>query len=92
MEEKEKLDVILDLFEAVALSEVERVTCVCSAVVLCVRGHVSLRGSIFGGNPLSVMGQGHTMGALCKLCWGCTVVGKGPALISVRLFSGVCHV
>lgn len=51
-----------------------------------------LWGDIFGGDPLSVMGQGHTMGALCKLCWGCAVVGKGPALISARMFSGVCHV
>lgn len=45
-----------------------------------------------GGDPLSVMGQGHTMGALCQICWGCTAVGKRTALILVRMFTGVCHV
>lgn len=45
-----------------------------------------------GGDPLSVMGQGHTMGTLCKICWGCTAVGKGVALITVRMFTRVCHV
>lgn len=44
------------------------------------------------GDPLSVMGQGHTMGALCQICWGCTAVGRGPALISVRMLTGVCRV
>lgn len=58
----------------------------------CVQGQFGLRGGGSGGDPLSVMGQGHTMGALCQICWGCTAVGKGLALISVRMFTGVCHV
>lgn len=92
-EEKEKLHVTLDLFEAVAPREAGRVTCVCRrAAPLCARPPSVSEGTFFGGDPLSVMGQGHTMGALCKLCWGCAVVGKGPALISARMFSGVCHV
>lgn len=44
MEEKEKLHVILDLFEAVTLREVECVTCVYRrAVVLCARPLQSAR-------------------------------------------------
>lgn len=45
-----------------------------------------------GGDPLSVMGQGYTIGVLCKICWGWTAVGTGLALISVCMFTGVCHV
>lgn len=51
-----------------------------------------LRAGGSGGDPLSVMGQGRTMGALCQICRGCTAVGKGAALILVRMFTGVCHV
>ena len=57
-----------------------------------VQDQFGLRGGGSGGDPLSVMGQGHTMGALCQICWGCTAVGKGLALISVRMFTGVCRV
>lgn len=56
------------------------------------RNSSGLRGGGSGGDPLSVMGQGHTMGALCQICWGCTAVGRGVALIFVRMFTGVCHV
>lgn len=37
-------------------------------------------------------GGGHTMGTLCQICWGCTAVGKGVALILARMLTGVCHV
>lgn len=57
---------------------------------------VPKRSSLWGGgsegDPLSVMGRGHTMGPLCQICWGCTAVGKGPALITMSMFTRVCHV
>lgn len=93
MEEKEKLHVILVFFLRPSLCVKLNVSRVfIGGLWCCVQGRFGLWRGIFGGDPLSVMGQGHTMGALCKLCWGCAVVGKGPALISVRMFSGVCHV
>lgn len=54
-----------------------------------------LRGGGSGSDSLSVMGPGgggHTMGTLCQICWGCTAVGKGVALILARMLTGVCHV
>lgn len=57
-----------------------------------VQNQLGLWGGGSGVDPLSVMGQGHTMGALCQICWGCTAVGRGATLISKSMFTGVCHV
>ena len=97
-----KLHMAPNLFEAVILRESWHVI-LCVFINMpqlssmrgpqpCVQEQFGLRGGGSGGDPLSVMGQGHTMGALCQICWGCTAVGKGVALISVRMFTGVCHV
>lgn len=99
---KEKLHVAPNLFEAVPPQKAWHVvSCVFISgpqlsserkPQLRVQGRSGLRGGGSGGDPLSVIGQGLTMGALCQTCWGCTAVGKGLALISVRMFTGVCHV
>ena len=99
---KKKLHIAPNLFEAVTLHESWHViSCVFINMPqlsserrpqLCVQDQFGLWGGGSGGDPLSVMGQGHTMGALCQICWGCTAVGKGLALISVRMFTGVCRV